>query len=159
MARSEESPFDVRLEWEPAEETVKPLQLALRAYNEGKVGNYKGRTLSAFAIDREGQRVGGIYGWIQWGWLYVDWAHVDERARRHGIGRRLLATVENAAREAGIRRARLNTGSFQGALPFYLSQGYRVFAELEITAEHAEGQKEHVDYFLRKELGPAGQPG
>lgn len=63
--------------------------------------------------------------------------------------------MERAAWEAGVRRARLNTASFQGALEFYRRQGYEVFAELDITADRAPGAREHKDYFLRKALsGP-----
>ena len=52
--------------------------------------------------------------------------YVVPRARRAGVARALLATLEDAARDLGYRIARLDTGSRQPhAQAFYESVGYR----------------------------------
>ena len=52
--------------------------------------------------------------------------YVVPQARRAGVARALLATLEDAARDLGYRIARLDTGSRQPhAQAFYESVGYR----------------------------------
>ncbi|MBN1205959.1 MAG: GNAT family N-acetyltransferase [Myxococcaceae bacterium] len=68
--------------------------------------------------------------------------------------RALLRRLEEVALERGLRRARLNTSSWQ-ARGFYERHGYTVFAQLPMTLENAPGEQEQVDYFMRKELKSA----
>jgi GNAT superfamily N-acetyltransferase len=50
---------------------------------------------------------------------------VDESARGHGIGRRLLEALEEHARRLGYQRVRLNTGDSQPeALALFRAAGY-----------------------------------
>ena len=60
-----------------------------------------------------------------WQWLTVDTmrVHLDQRGK--GLGRALLAAVEEAARARGCLWAKLNTWDFQ-APEFYRKQGYDV---------------------------------
>jgi GNAT superfamily N-acetyltransferase len=52
--------------------------------------------------------------------------YVDPAARRRGIGRRILARLEDAAREAGYRTARLETGLARPeAIALYDAAGYQ----------------------------------
>ena len=143
------STIKLEVERSPAEKTLEPLRSALRAYNESRVGSYAASRIGLLAHADDGEFLGGGYGWLQWGWLYVEWLFVAESSRRDGLGGRMLAALEGFARDEGVTRARLNTGSFQGALPFYLRHGYTVYAELPITAPDGA---EHVDYSLRKSL-------
>jgi GNAT superfamily N-acetyltransferase len=51
---------------------------------------------------------------------------VSENYRKHGIGKRLLYTIEQWARERGASEVRLNIWEFErGPLIFYEKQGYR----------------------------------
>jgi GNAT superfamily N-acetyltransferase len=100
--------------------------------------------IAAFA--RSGGRVvGGADGRTHWEWLYVSHLWVDADFRRRGLGSRLMASVEEAARVRGCRAAWLDTFSFQ-AKPFYVSLGYRQFGEL---ADFPPG---HTRFFLAKTL-------
>jgi GNAT superfamily N-acetyltransferase len=63
-------------------------------------------------------------------WLNVELLFVDEGARHKGVGRRLLETAEQKARELGARNATLNTFEWQ-ARAFYLRQGYEEFGRID----------------------------
>ena len=65
--------------------------------------------------------------------------------RGQGLGTRLLAAAEAAARGRGCHDVWLDTFSFQ-ALPFYEQHGYVVFGTLE---NYPTG---HERYFVRKSL-------
>lgn len=56
--------------------------------------------------------------------------YVAPPARAQGVGRALLAALEDAARDLGYRVVRLDTGRFQGsALRMYQEAGYRAIAD------------------------------
>ena len=79
--------------------------------------------------DAAGALVGGLYGASMWGWLLIDGLWVDVGLRGRGLGSRLLAAAEAAARVRGCRGMRLGTFDFQ-ARGFYERHGFRVFGEL-----------------------------
>jgi GNAT superfamily N-acetyltransferase len=62
-------------------------------------------------------------------WLFVQWLWVAEPYRKQGIGSRLLARAEAAARDAHCRASYVDTFTFQ-APKFYERRGYREFARL-----------------------------
>ena len=62
--------------------------------------------------------------------IYVEMLWVDEAFRRRGLGRRLLAQVEEEERKWGARRIELDTFSFQ-APDYYPKLGFREFARVE----------------------------
>ncbi|MCP4427876.1 MAG: GNAT family N-acetyltransferase, partial [Chloroflexi bacterium] len=89
--------------------------------------------------------VGGVIGELFFGWFHVDLLWVKEELRGQGYGRRLLARVEEGARQRGAKNAYLDTFSFQ-APDFYKKLGYEVFGELpDFPAGHQR-------YFLMKKL-------
>jgi GNAT superfamily N-acetyltransferase len=64
--------------------------------------------------------------------------YVVPDARGRGFGRRLLAALEDAARELGYRRVRLDTGAEQPrALALYRSAGYREIPDYNGNANAA----------------------
>lgn len=78
---------------------------------------------------RRGEVVGGAIGRTGWAWLYVGRLWVADELRGAGLGTRLMAMMETAARERGCVGSWLDTFSFQ-ARPFYEAIGYRQFGEL-----------------------------
>ena len=72
-----------------------------------------------FHIEENGKIIGGI----------VAFLYVDDQHRGKEIGRRLLAHVEELARQNGFRRILLNTYSFQ-APEFYKKLGYTEILKL-----------------------------
>lgn len=90
--------------------------------------------------------VGGLISYIDWGqWLYIDTIWVDAYYRGKGIGKYLIKSAEQKAKNKGIKRARLWTFDFQ-ALNFYKKLDYTVYGKLE---DFPEG---HTIYYLKKIL-------
>jgi GNAT superfamily N-acetyltransferase len=86
-----------------------------------------------------------VWGQINWNWLHVGLFWVAEALRGSGYGRRLLAAIEQVARERGCRYAHLDTFSYQ-ARPFYETLGYEVFGQLD---DYPPG---HKRFFMKKVL-------
>jgi len=80
----------------------------------------------AFFVADDGERLVGCAGWRRHG----DDAELKrmftaKAARGRGLGRRMLATVEESAREAGLGRLILETGDRQPeAIALYETAGY-----------------------------------
>lgn len=77
------------------------------------------------------EMAGGLVGHTWTTWLHVAHLWVDARHRGAGLGSRLLAEAERAARdERGCTRVRLETWDFQ-APDFYRRHGYEVVCVIE----------------------------
>jgi GNAT superfamily N-acetyltransferase len=130
---------------EPEEEAWGIIGRGVSRYNRERAGDNQFKRL-CFVVRGPGEVIyGGILGETYWGWLYIDLLWVDERLRGRGFGRRLMETVEEAARQNGAAHAYLDTFSFQ-APDFYRRLGYRVFGQLP---DFPPGQQR---YFMTKTL-------
>jgi GNAT superfamily N-acetyltransferase len=80
----------------------------------------------AFFVADDGERLIGCAGWRRHGDdAELKRMYTAAAARGRGLGRRLLATVEESARAAGRRRLILETGDRQPeAIALYQSAGY-----------------------------------
>jgi len=142
---------DVQLsiETRPRAKDVEGLAEGLNKHALPTTGVAGFQPLAVFARDRDGALVGGAHGQVNWNWLFVSLFWVSPARRHTGLGSKILAALEGAARERGCTNVHLDTFSFQ-ARPFYERHGYTVFAELE---DYPPG---HRRFFMRKLLGPAG---
>lgn len=61
--------------------------------------------------------------------IFVEDLYVRTEARRHGVGRRLLAAVARRAVEQGCRRVDLNVLDWNPARSFYTALGFRHLQE------------------------------
>lgn len=77
-----------------------------------------------------GKVIGGMLAVLCWNWIEVDILWIDDTYRGQGYGTRLLAHIENIAREKDCTFIKLNTFSFQ-APEFYLKNGYQEMAVIE----------------------------
>jgi len=103
----------------------------MRAFNYGFVGEYgQSQPVWVSARDTQGELVGGLRGFVFLQWLNVDLLFVDEAARHQGLGRQLLATAEQKARDLGAHSVTLSTFEWQ-ARAFYLKQGYEEFGHID----------------------------
>ena len=112
---------------EPAEQS---LWAGLSAHSAGLglPGDWTPRHI--LGRDAEGAIKAGIRFFTSYEWLFVQMLWIAEPYRRRGIGSRLIAEAEQAAREQGCRRAYLDTFTFQ-APTFYERLGYREFGRLD----------------------------
>ena len=101
----------------------------------------------AYAHDASGRLLGGCVGHTEdlWHWLTVDLMWVADDQRGTGLGRSLLAAVEQQARDRGCRWAELTTWEFQ-APDFYARCGYRLYAT---EPDYPPGRTNHL---MRKDL-------
>ncbi|MDP9203262.1 MAG: GNAT family N-acetyltransferase [Gemmatimonadota bacterium] len=136
---------DVQIDDEvmPADEAL--VVRRLLAFNEGRLGPADEQPVKFVARDSTGVVVGGILGHTRWRWLYVAKLWVDERARGHRLGTRLMAAAEELARSRGCIGVSLDTFEYQ-ARPFYEKLGYELFGTLE---GYPPGSRQ---YYLRKRL-------
>jgi GNAT superfamily N-acetyltransferase len=94
----------------------------------------------AFFVADDGERLVGCAGWRRHG----DDAELKrmftaKAARGRGLGRRMLATVEESAREAGLGRLILETGDRQPeAIALYESAGYTRITDFGYYKDHAD---------------------
>jgi GNAT superfamily N-acetyltransferase len=102
----------------------------LNDFNKKQAGDDKPQRL-CFVIQSAGEEIaGGVIGVVYWDWLYIDLMWVKEDLRGKGYGHRLLAQIEEAARNRGAKHVHLDTFSFQ-APDFYRKHGYREFGRLD----------------------------
>jgi GNAT superfamily N-acetyltransferase len=106
--------------------------------------------IEVYAVNVNGETVGGLVGKTIWGWFEIAALWVDEKLRRGGLGSQLLQSGEAEAQLRGCMFARASTWEFQ-ARDFYLRQGYVTYGWL---AEYPPG---HTVYYLRKDLA-ASEP-
>ena len=108
----------------------------LRAYNIGAVGKLDHKPLTITV--REGEDiVAGLAGETVLGWIFIDLLWVSGEKRRSGLGTALMEKAEAEARKRGVRKAYLNTFSFQ-APAFYKKLGYKQFGRLnDFPAGHS----------------------
>ena len=119
----------------------------LVSFNASRTEREDRRTV-AVLCRQAGRIVGGANGYTHWGWLSVSHLWVDDARRGQGVGRRLMASMEDEARCRGCRAALVDTFSFQ-APGFYRAIGYRQFGEL---VDFPPG---HIRHFFCKELEPS----
>ncbi|WP_028543285.1 GNAT family N-acetyltransferase [Paenibacillus taiwanensis] len=106
----------------------------------------KGRNeeVNLFVKNENGQVHGGIVGEICFNWLEVHYLYVDEALRKQGYGSKLIAEVEQIARDNKCDFIKLDTLSFQ-ALDFYKRHGFEVYGSIENAGTYTH-------YYLKKDL-------
>ncbi len=124
---------------------VNELLLNLRAFNHSKLWANVKKPVGCFCRDLNGKMIGGAFGYDSWGWLSIDLVWVDEAYRGNDLATKLMAKMEEYAKDNELNRIKLETGSFQ-ALGFYKKIGFEVYAQLD---DYPVG---HKNYYLKKLL-------
>jgi ribosomal protein S18 acetylase RimI-like enzyme len=90
----------------------------------------------------------------QWNGIAIVWeCHVGAAYRRRGIGRALLASVEDAARAKGLRMVSIETQSSNvPAIEFYRACGYEIGAMDSAFYSNDDVARGEVNVFMRKAL-------
>jgi GNAT superfamily N-acetyltransferase len=113
------------------------------AYN--RVHTNWGAETYAAVLRRGGRAVAAARGITNMGLVEIRGVWVDPELRGKGLGRGLMAAVEEEARRRGCTRAALDTYSWQ-AVGFYLRLGYREYGVLD----YPNGARRH---FMVRDLG------
>lgn len=112
----------IKFEFIDARETPE-IGVILGAEVAARLGPRDERPLSILARDAAGAVVAGLNGVSHWRWLYVRHLYVAPGWRGQGLGRRLLAQGEEAARARGCVGVYLDTFE-ESAAAFYESRGF-----------------------------------
>jgi GNAT superfamily N-acetyltransferase len=122
----------IHVETPPSKETVAVIDHGLDVYN----ALFSPEHFSEFAVvlkAEDGAVKGGITTIVWAGMLFIKWFWIDEAYRRHGHGRKLMASAEEEGRRRGCTAVWLDTFEFQ-ARPFYEKLGYELFGTLDYPA-------------------------
>jgi GNAT superfamily N-acetyltransferase len=150
MSEGQAMGFSLRLSDVADEEVRRAIVAPLVQFNESQAGPSGSRPLVVELRGADGAVVGGLWGATAYGWLFTQLLVVPEKSRGQGLGRELLSMAETEAMKRGCHAAWLDTFEFQ-ARAFYERIGYSCFATLP---DYPKGSSR---YFMRKELGQAGE--
>jgi GNAT superfamily N-acetyltransferase len=114
--------LDVVIRDTASDADIGALRSAILEFNFESTGYRDGRALSCFLYD-DGELIAGIDGFTWGGYARIEYLWVAEPRRKQGLGSRLLAAAEEAARRRGCTTIVLDTHSFQ-APDLYRSKGY-----------------------------------
>ena len=137
--------YNIKQVEEPDEAMWGVIGGGIHHFNKHHAGDSGYKRICFILYTLEQEVAGGLIGETYWGWLYIDLLFIKEELRGQGYGSRILALVEEEARQRGVKNAYLDTFSFQ-ALDFYTKYGYQVFGELK---DFPPG---HQRYYLTKQL-------
>ncbi|RJX75566.1 GNAT family N-acetyltransferase [Vibrio sinensis] len=80
--------------------------------------------------DENGKLIAALTADLLWEWIYIDELWVDDRCRGSGMGRKLIAKVEQYARDNHLSGLWLWTQSWQ-AEGFYKQMGFEEFTRFD----------------------------
>jgi GNAT superfamily N-acetyltransferase len=125
----------------------------LNAYNAEVLGLSPRREPIAVVLrDADANLIGGAWGTLGFGWLSVDMVFVAKAQRGHGLGRRLLHSLEHAGWQSGVRGMRTMACSYQSP-GFFVARGYTEYARLQ------DCPPGHCEVSLIKRVPSAGDGG
>ena len=87
-----------------------------------------------------------MFATTQFHWLRIDIMATKEDQRRQGVGRALLSSAEQVAKERGCKYAFTDTMDYQ-APGFWEKVGYKVAGEIDDWDSHG-----HRKFYFTKEL-------
>ena len=140
------------VDWSPDTRDHEALLRSLVRDNTTRGGPSGYRNIAIIVRDPDtGEVSSGVWGSILYGWLFIELLYVALSDRRRGLGSRLLAAVESAAREQGCMGVWLTSYTFQ-APGFYKKHGYKEFGEVESSV--SKGAADTRLGFFRKLFRP-----
>jgi GNAT superfamily N-acetyltransferase len=151
MTTAIEPDYNFTVEIEGDDEFKRYLQEILNEHHETAYPSMevpKSRRFMVRVTNERDRVVGGALIWAYWGWLDVSLVALKKKVRGRGLGRQLMAVIEEKAREQGCTRLRVET--FGHEVGFYQSLGYQIVGHLE---DYPEG---YSYYWLRKDLLEGG---
>ncbi len=136
MIRPDRDTVLVGVEANPNPADVAVLERGLFAFEEARLGAPDHAHFAVFARDAAGQIEGGADGHIMWRRLFIKTLWIVEARRGRGLGRELMRTVEEEARQRNCRSIWL-TALGESAAGFYRALDY---AEIGVLDDYVGGQ-------------------
>jgi GNAT superfamily N-acetyltransferase len=136
MIRPDRDLLHIGIEANPNPNDVTTLERGLFAFEEARLGPPEHAHFAVFARDGNGRIQGGADGHIMWRRLFVKTLWIAEERRGQGLGRELMAIVENEARQRGCRSIWL-TALGEPAAGFYRRLDY---VEIGVLVDYVGGQ-------------------
>lgn len=96
----------------------------LKSYNLSNREKSENIPLGVYYENEAGKKLAGLTGETFGNWLCIKYLFVSENLRNQGIGRKIVISAENEARNRGCKYVFVDTFSFQ-APAFYEKLGYR----------------------------------
>lgn len=98
-----------------------------------------------FARNELSAVIGGVRATCFWNTMHIELLWLSEECRGKGIGKALIVSAENFAKEHNCEKVFVETTSWQ-AKPFYEKVGYKHIATLN------DRPKGHASHYLTKDL-------
>lgn len=114
--------MDYDLSLAPVAADIEKVVEILMAFNVEHIETTESTEVALYARE-QGEIVAGITGRLFGNWLLIKYLAVNESLRGQGIGKKLLADLEQAAKDHGCRYSMVYTLGFQ-AKDFYQKYGY-----------------------------------
>jgi ribosomal protein S18 acetylase RimI-like enzyme len=130
---------------EPTPEERNRIIDPLIAFNEAQAGPRNKKEFAFFVRSETDELVGGLLGNTHFNHFFVSAIFVEQRFRRHGIGRELMKRAEELALEHKCDAIYLDTFDWQ-APGFYTKLGFEVCGKLE---DYPRG---HQRFYLVKRI-------
>lgn len=96
----------------------------LKSYNLSNREKSENIPLGVYYENEAGKKLAGLTGETFGNWLCIKYLFVSENLGNQGIGRKIVISAENEARNRGCKYVFVDTFSFQ-APAFYEKLGYR----------------------------------
>jgi GNAT superfamily N-acetyltransferase len=104
------------------------------------------RDINIVVRNAKNEKIGGVLANTRYATVYINTLWIDEKYRKHGIGKMLLEKVEAEAIRMGCITAALGTWESFNTRGFYEKLGYKV---ISISEDSPSG---HIGYWFNKEL-------
>jgi len=141
--------MNIEITTKPNEQDAKTISQGIIDFNHSEIPNLepieKEVKFSVFARNQTKNIVGGIRAICFWNTLHIELLWLSESCRGKGVGKELIESAENFAKENGCEKVFVETTSWQ-AKPFYEKVGYKLIATLN------DRPKGHASHYLTKKL-------
>jgi len=141
--------MNIEITTNPNEQDAKTISQGIIDFNYSKIPDLeaieKEVKFFVFARNQSKNIVGGIRAICFWNTLHIELLWLSESCRGKGIGKELIESAENFAKENGCEKVFVETTSWQ-AKPFYEKIGYKHIATLN------DRPKGHSSHYLTKQL-------
>jgi len=141
--------MNIEITTKPNEADAKTISNGIVDFNNVKVPDLEPLEAEVkffvFAKNEDQKVIGGVRATCFWNTLHIELLWLSEECRGKGIGKQLIDSTENFAKEQNCEKVFVETTSWQ-AKPFYEKVGYIHIATIN------DRPKGHASHYLTKDL-------